>query len=62
MCLLSFIALLSWYQIYYSRGNGNSNSVEYEPETKSKDKSAMEERRKNIREMLARERKGMVEK
>lgn len=57
MCLLSFIALLSWYQIYYSRGNGNSNSVEYEPETKSKDKSAMEERRKNIREMLARERK-----
>lgn len=56
MCLLSFMALLSWYQIYYSRGNGNS--FEYEPDRKPKDRSEMEERRKNIREMLAKERKG----
>ncbi|XP_062574407.1 seipin-like [Saccostrea cucullata] len=56
MCLLSFITLLSWYQLYYGGGNGNSNSIEYEPEIRRKDKTAMEERRKNIREMLARER------
>nr|XP_022334537.1 seipin-like isoform X1 [Crassostrea virginica] len=56
MCLLSFIALLSWYQIYYSQSNGNSNSLEL-PETKTKNKTAMEERRRNIREMLAKERK-----
>ncbi|XP_048736463.1 seipin-like isoform X1 [Ostrea edulis] len=58
MCLLSFMALLSWYQIYYSRGNGNS--FEYEPDRKPKDRSEMEERRKNIREMLAKERKATV--
>ena len=58
MCLLSFIALLSWYQIYYSQSNGNSNSLEL-PETKTKNKTAMEERRRNIREMLAKERKGI---
>ena len=58
MCLLSFIALLSWYQIYYSQSNGNSTSLEL-PETKTKNKTAMEERRRNIREMLAKERKGI---